>query len=278
MEKFKAAVCQMDTQDSVSENLEQAGLLLDAVCAQGVQLAVFPENVNYIGENSRAHAESIPGETSRFFCQEAVKRQIWILAGSLAERSDSGKPKNTSLLVDPRGRIAARYSKLHPFDVTLSDGLAWKESDTRTVGDEVVLADTRDLGCLGFSICYDLRFPELYRLLALKGAKIILVLANFTKNTGKDHWEVLLRARAIENGVYVIAADQWGKKPDMTSYGHSMIIDPWGNILAEVGEGVGFAVAEIDPDRVARVRGQIPSLKNRREDIYHLDSSRIRRF
>ena len=142
----------------------------------------------------------------------------------------------------------------------------------------MVLADTRDLGCLGFSICYDLRFPELYRLLALKGAKIILVPANFTKNTGKDHWEVLLRARAIENGVYVIAADQWGKKPDMTSYGHSMIIDPWGNILAEVGEGVGFAVAEIDPDRVARVRGQIPSLKNRREDIYHLDSSRIRRF
>lgn len=267
---FTAAVCQMDSQDDKQKNLDTAGRLIDEAAGRGAELVLLPETVNYIGGNRRMQAEEIPGETSRFFCEKARRHGIWLAAGSIPQVTRNGKPKNTMMLISPEGEIVCTYSKVHMFDVEIAGGTTSKESAVYTPGDRIVTADT-PLGTLGLSICYDIRFPEFFRLLALSGAQIICVSACFTEMTTRDHWETLLRARAIENSVYLLAANQIGEKPTMTAGGNSMIIDPWGRVLARAGEEAGCIYAQIDPDYEADVRRQIPSLANRREDLYRLE-------
>ena len=275
MRKYTVAVCQMDSQNEKQENLRVAGEMIAENAAKGAKIIAFPETMNFIGKGYRGQAEMIPGETADFLCGKAKEYGVWLVSGSFPEIHESGNPKNTLVLIDPEGNIRCRYSKLHMFDIKLSDGYSYKESDHNTSGDEIVLADT-ELGRLGFAICYDLRFGEMFRLMALKGAQVIFIPSSFTMNTGKDHWEALLRARAIENGVYIVAPNQIGKKSNMIAYGKSMVIDPWGEVIAKAGDRQCSILAEIDLDYEDTVRQQIPSLENRRTDMYEICSSKLR--
>ena len=274
MRKYTAAVCQMDSRDDKQANLEQAATLIAEAAAKGAAVAAFPETVNFIGKGYKYQAEPIPGPTSDFFCEQAKKYGIWLVSGSFPEEDPSGKPKNTMLLIDPEGNIRCKYSKLHMFDVEIANGPSYKESARNTAGDRIVLADT-PLGRLGFAICYDLRFDELFRIMALNGAQVIFVPSSFTMNTGKDHWEPLMRARAIENGVYMVGPAQIGEKTGMNAYGKSMVADPWGNVIARAGDRPCCVTAEIDLDYLDAVRAQVPSIFNRREDIYTVSGSRV---
>ena len=172
-------------------------------------------------------------------------------------------------MIDPDGEIIAVYRKLHTFDITMPDGTAADESARIRPGSEIVTVDTA-LGRFGLSICYDIRFPELYRIMALEGAEVIFTPASFTMQTGKDHWETILRTRAIENGCYIVAADQYGQKARFMAYGNSMVVDPWGTVIARARDKMGIIYAEIDLDYVKEIRQKMPSLKNRRGDIYEV--------
>lgn len=269
MGKFLAAACQMDSQNDKEANWKAAGVMVDEAAKKGASLVVFPEMMNFMGKGYRHQAEPIPGPTSDFMCAKAKEHGIWLVTGSFPEETENGKPKNTMLLIGPEGQIRSKYSKLHMFDVEMENGLSYCESAHNTAGNEIVLADT-ELGRLGFAICYDLRFGEMFRIMALAGAQVICLPSSFTLESGKDHWEALIRARAIENGVYILAPNQTGKKPSMNAYGNSMIVDPWGTVAARAGERPGVILAEIDLDYLESVRKQIPVLKNRREDVYRL--------
>ncbi len=275
MNKYTVAVCQMDSQGDKKENLRRAGSMIDENAAKGAKVIAFPETMNFMGKGYRHQAEQIPGETTDFLCEKAKENHIWLVSGSFPEQHGSGKPKNTLVLIDPQGNIRCKYSKLHMFDVEVENGPSYKESEYNTAGDEIVLADT-ELGRFGFAICYDLRFGEMFRLMALRGAQVIFMPSSFTMNTGKDHWEALLRARAIENGVYIVAPNQIGKKTNMIAYGKSMIIDPWGDVIARASDQPCSIMAEIDPDYIENVRRQIPSLENRRTDMYEIESERVK--
>ena len=209
-----------------------------------------------------------PGPHTEPFAEVARRRGAWILVGSTAETSDDpARPYNTSVLIAPDGSLAATYRKVHLFDVDIEAGPSDTESARVTPGDALVCADIDGVR-LGLSICYDLRFPELYRSLALAGASILTVPAAFTERTGRDHWEVLLRARAIENGAFVLAPSQIGGPPGQPAYGRSMVIDPWGTVIAQAPDAVTVVHADLDLDRVAEVRRGIPALANRRPDVY----------
>ena len=175
------------------------------------------------------------------------------------------------MLISPDGKLAAKYHKIHLFDVDIAkDGVYYKESDNVSFGEKITLCNTKEVGNIGLAICYDIRYGELFRIMALKGADIFMTPADFTLNTGKDHWEVLLRARAIENGCYVIAPNQIGRKSKFTAYGNSMIIDPWGTVIARASDKEGVITAEIDLDYCQNIRRQVLTLENRRIDIYTL--------
>lgn len=275
--KYTVAVIQMDSQNNKAANMEQAVSLIDEAATKGAKLVSLPEVMNFIGEmvSEEDYPESVPGYTTEILMQKAKEHGIYIHSGSFAEKKhDDKRFYNTSVMIDDKGKIIAKYSKIHTFDVTLPDGTVCDESARIYPGDKIVTVDT-ELGKFGFSICYDIRFPELFRLLALDGAQILLSPANFTMPTGKDHWEPILRTRAIENGCYVVAAGQIGKKPRFISYGNSMVVDPWGTVIARSKDAIGVTLAEIDLDFQDRIRGQIPSLKNRRSDVYELKLSCI---
>ncbi len=207
----------------------------------GARLVVLPEYLQYRGgdDGFRASARPIPGPYTDAFADVARRNDAWILAGSVAETSDDdARPYNTSTLIAPDGSIAARYRKIHLFDVAVDDGPVDTESARVSPGDEPVCADVDGVR-IGLTVCYDLRFPELYRTLALAGAEVLAVPSNFTERTGRDHWEVLLRARAIENGAWVVAPGQVGGPPGQPAFGRSMIIDPWGTVVAQASDGVG---------------------------------------
>jgi predicted amidohydrolase len=265
--KYIAAAVQMVAGDDKAANLREAERWLRTAAAKGARLVILPEVFIWRGSKKleREFAESIPGPTSERLAVLARELKIYLLGGSILEAiSGSNKAYNTSLLFDPAGSLLAAYRKIHLFDVDLSNGVSLRESDSRAHGAEVVAADT-ELGTLGLTVCYDLRFPELYRRLADKGARLIFVPSAFTAFTGQAHWEALLRARAIENQVYVIAADQFGKSPtSFECHGHSMIVDPWGVVLAELADGPGVISAEIDFDQLAKVRAELPALQHRR--------------
>jgi predicted amidohydrolase len=265
--KYIAAAVQMLAGDDKAANLKEAEHWVRSAAAKGARLVVLPEVFIWRGNKKmeREFAEPIPGPTSERLSRLARELGIYLLGGSILEAiPGSGKAYNTSLLFDPTGKRVASYRKIHLFDVDLANGVSLRESETRAHGGEVVVADT-ELGKLGLSVCYDLRFPELYRGHAERGAEVIFVPSAFTAFTGEAHWETLLRARAIENQVYVIAADQFGKSAkSFECHGHSMIVDPWGKILAELPDGPGVISAEIDLAYLAQVRAELPALKHRR--------------
>ena len=272
MTKFIAAAVQMDSQDDKNANLAAAEGYIREAAARGASLVVLPESMNYIGRDMAGEAETIPGgPTFRKMAELARELGIWVEAGSIYESNpeDPARPFNTTFLVRPDGTLAAKYAKLHPFDVVLPNGVTSRESDRVCPGKAIETAET-ELGKLGMAICYDVRFGEMFRIMALEGAKIFAVPANFTVNTGKDHWEVLVRARAIENECYVIAPNQMGKKPRFTAYGNSLIVDPWGTVIARASDKPGVITAEIDLDYVTKVRQSTFTLDNRRPDVYEL--------
>ena len=268
MKDFRVALVQMDSQQNKEENLRKMEERTSEAVQHGAVLVVFPETVEYIGPDMAGYASGVPGRITERFSDMARKNGVWLHAGSITEKYEK-KARNLSMLFSPEGRCVASYRKLHMFDVTVEDGPSYRESDEILPGETVCLADT-DLGRLGLSICYDLRFPQLYRLMADNGAEVLIVSANFTDPTGAAHWEPLLRARAIENTCYVLACGQCGQKPAFKAHGHSMVIDPWGRILAEAGEKEEILYADISSEVLKKTRKQIPCLQNQREDLYQL--------
>ena len=267
MRRFLAAAVQMTSTEDRARNLAEALALVDRAADRGAELVALPENVDMIGPHGPKieSAEPLDGATFSLFKAKAKERKIWLLAGSIAETSTfPGKARNTSALYSPEGKRVAVYRKIHLFDVDLADGTRFRESDIVEGGTDVVIAKTK-LAKFGLSICYDLRFPELYRALAANGAEVLFVPSAFTMQTGKDHWEVLLRARAIENTAWLIAPAQTGDHGrGRRSWGHAMIVDPWGVVVAQCSDGPGFCIAEIDPAVMEATRAAIPSLKHRK--------------
>lgn len=273
---MRAAVIQLSSQDDVGRNLERVRALVGEAARAGAQLIGLPENFAFIGEETqkREVAESTgdgaaPGPITATLVDVARAHGVWVVAGGMPEASgDAARPFNTSLLVAPDGRIVARYRKIHLFDVDLPDGTKLLESSATRAGDAPVVSDVTvgaSTAKLGMTICYDVRFPELYRKLTDAGVRIVTVPAAFTLTTGKDHWHVLLRARAIENQVFVLAPAQHGRHPrGRTTYGKSLIVDPWGDVLAQCAEGEGFATANLDFAAQDRVRASLPCLTHRR--------------
>lgn len=267
--QLPVALVQTDATDDVDANITRAAGLADDAARAGARLVALPEYLQFRGPDDgfRASARPIPGEHTAAFTAVARRRDAWILIGSLAEASDDpARPYNTSVLIGPDGSIAATYRKVHLFDVAVDAGPVDTESARVRAGDRLVTASV-DGVTFGLSICYDVRFPELYRALALAGAQVLTVPANFTERTGRDHWEVLLRARAIENGAYVLAPSQINGPPGQPAFGRSMVIDPWGTVVAQAPDTVTTIHATLDLDRVAAIRRQIPALANRRPDV-----------
>ena len=264
--KRKLAVAQMDSGASEEKNLARMRSMTKEAAEQGADLILFPEHAVYLGENMAEHAQTAEGACVRELAAIAAENHIYLHCGSLSEKTADGKPYNTSLFFDREGNLMASYRKLHLFEADIPGGASVKEADEVRAGERPVLADT-DFTKVGFAICYDLRFPELFHHMADEGAELIFLPANFTAETGAAHWECLLRARAIENTCYVMAAGQIGQKPQFHAYGHSMIIDPWGEILAEAGEEEGLIFADFDPEKIKETRRKMPSLKNARKDI-----------
>ena len=268
---MRAAAIQLNSTADKARNLEVAGRLVASAAADGAELVVLPEKWNLLGgaEELIAGAEGIEaGPTIDAARGWARELGIHLVAGSIAERAEgSERLFNTSCAIDPGGEIAAVYRKIHMFDVDVG-GVRYRESDHERAGDEIVSADLAGVE-VGLTVCYDLRFPELYRILAIRGARVITVPSAFTATTGRDHWEVLLRARAIENQVFVIAPNQFGEAPPQySSWGHSVIVDPWGVVLAEAPDGEGAIGAELDLSRQDEVRSSLPSLANRQAQAY----------
>ncbi|MGH7927058.1 MAG: carbon-nitrogen hydrolase family protein [Candidatus Binatia bacterium] len=267
--KYIAAAIQMSASDDKAANVAEAERWIREASRRGARLVALPEVFVWRGEKpkERESAETLAGATAAQMAGLARELGIYLLAGSILEEiTGSRKAYNTSMLFAPSGELLASYRKIHLFDVDLANGVSLRESSTREYGASVVVAKT-DLGAMGLTICYDLRFPELYRRLAAKGADLIFVPSAFTAFTGQAHWEPLLRARAIENQTYVIAPDQFGTSPkSFETHGHSMIVDPWGKVIAELPDGPGVITAEIDLDYLAKVRSELPALKHRRLD------------
>lgn len=265
--KCLAAAVQMLASADKTANLNEAESKIVEAARRGAQMVVLPEVFNWRGDKKeeKNFAESIPGSTSKRMAGLARELSLYLLAGSfLEEIPNQDKVYNTSLLFDPGGNLVASYRKIHLFDVAIEMGVSILESETRAAGDGAVVANT-DFCPVGLSICYDLRFPELYRMLVDKGAKVVFVPSAFTALTGEAHWEPLLRARAIENQVYVIAPNQFGNSPkSFATYGNSMIVDPWGRIVARASGGPGIVYGEINLDYLARVRRELPALSHRK--------------
>ena len=264
---FLAAVAQMTSTDDRQANRVAAEELIRRAASMGAQLVVLPEMWPYIGDNrSRlADAEDLDGPSTRLIRELSAELRVTIFGGTIAERSEDGRGvHNTAIAAGPDGALLARYRKIHLFDVDIPGGAQFRESDDVTAGDRAVVCDTA-LGRVGMTTCYDLRFPLLYERLREAGCTMVTVPSAFTAHTGKDHWEVLLRARAIEQQVYVLAADQGGwHNRGRQSHGHSMIVDPWGLVVARASDGPGLALAPIDPQRLAQVRVQLPCGRHRR--------------
>jgi len=283
MSDLVVAAVQMTSTAVVDANLTRAGELVRQAAAAGARMVGLPENFAYLGDD-RDHrlalAEALPapedagpaagvpdgpeGPILAAMRRLARDAAVWLLLGGFPERGTARRIRNTAILLDPEGRVRAIYRKLHLFDVDVPGGKRFRESEAIEPGDDLVVAGT-PWGGLGLSICYDLRFPELYRRLTAAGARLVAVPSAFTLETGKDHWHVLLRARAIENQVFLMAPAQFGAHgPSRRSYGHALVVDPWGTILAECGDHEGFALARLDFAYQDRVRAALPCLTHRR--------------
>ncbi|MEA2563244.1 MAG: deaminated glutathione amidase [Acidobacteriota bacterium] len=269
---YLAAVIQLNCTSNEQANWESARSLIERAAGYGARFVATPENTNYLGPHDEKvrRAEPLDGPTCRRFSDLARRLGIHLLLGSFNEKSDeASRCYNTSVLFGPDGGTLGVYRKMHLFDVDVPGGVRFAESDTCKPGEEVVVVDTPlgGIGCVGLSICYDLRFPELYRRMVDQGAQVLMIPSAFTLATGKDHWEPLMRARAIENQCWVMAPAQHGEHDDAglkASWGHAMIVDPWGLPVAVASDGPGIALAEIDLERVEKVRRAIPVGRHRR--------------
>jgi predicted amidohydrolase len=266
----RVAAVQLNSNGDKERNLAAAQRLIRAAATDGAEFVALPEKWNLLasGEELIVGAELLDGPSLTAARGWARELGIHLLAGSISERGAEGeKASNTSVLIGPDGKDIAVYRKIHMFDVD-AGGVSYRESEHERPGDEPVTAPVGEL-LLGMSVCYDLRFPELFRILALRGARIVAVPSAFTLATGRDHWEVLLRARAIEDQVFVVAPNQSGEAPPhYSSFGRSMIVDPWGVVLATAPDGEGFVAADLDLAAQDRVRESLPSLANRQPDAY----------
>ena len=264
---MRVAVCQLNARADRAANLATARDLLQRAADAGADLAVLPEFTDYLGPAAgQPEPEPVDGEYGRFFAKAAHELSMWVLAGSFHETGpDPAHTFNTSLVFDRSGTLAAAYRKIHLYDVEIPGRVSYHESASVAAGDAPTTV-TVDGVTIGLSICYDLRFPELYRKLVKDmGAEILLVPAAFTAHTGAAHWHLLNRARAVEDQAWVVAAAQWGKHNDKReSYGHTLVIDPWGTVLAQAPDTTGVTVADLDVDRLAAIRAELPSLANRR--------------
>jgi len=265
---FKAAMIQMRTGLSPAANIEAAARMIGEAKSAGADYVLTPEMTNILENNRERLLATIVDEDAdtslATFRELARKLGIYVHVGSLAIKVSPDRAANRGFLIDPKGAIAARYDKIHMFDVDLGNGESYRESRTYRPGEQAMLADL-PWGRLGITICYDLRFPALYRALAEAGATMLAIPSAFTRQTGEAHWHVLMRARAVENGCFVFAAAQGGKhESGRETFGHSLIVDPWGRILAEGGTEPGVVMAEIDMAEVSKARSRIPSLQHGR--------------
>jgi deaminated glutathione amidase len=270
---MRVGAVQLTSTEDTDRNLATADRLVRAAAAGGAQLVALPEKWSVLGtgEQLRAGAQTLDGQAISWAREIARELGIDLLAGSIVERvPGEEKTSNTSVHVGPDGTVKATYRKLHMFDVEV-DGMLYAESEHERAGDEVVVSDLADGTKLGMSVCYDVRFPELYRLLTRRGAEIVSIPSAFTLATTRDHWEVLLRARAIENQCFVVAPNQIGSHPGgYRSGGRSMIVDPWGLVLASAPDMEAAIVAELDPAVLRDVRRRLPALTHRRPEVYGL--------
>ncbi len=266
---FKVGCLQFCADNDLKANLKQAELLARQTHEAGADLICLPEYFAAIEVDDQTTLEKAVIEEQHpalaLFRSLAKELSVWIQLGSLPIRISETQVNNRAFLINDSGKIVARYNKIHLFDVTLKNDESYRESEAVMPGTEVVVTET-PWGKLGMSVCYDVRFPDLYRSMAKSGADFLTVPAAFTQTTGEAHWHVLLRSRAIENGCYVFAADQNGvRHTGRATYGHSLIIDPWGTILAGAGAEAGFIIADIDPAKVQEAREMVPSLRHDRE-------------
>jgi predicted amidohydrolase len=270
-ERIRVACVQMTSRADKAANLETAERLVAQAASTGADVVVLPEKWNAIGDTAVYHANAEPldgGESVAAMSEWARRQGITLIGGSIAERREGReKLSNTSAVFDSGGQIVAVYRKIHLFDVEVG-GVVYRESEAEEPGEEPVVAEVEDWR-IGLTVCYDLRFPELYRILALGGAHLVTVPAHFTTPTGKDHWHVLLRARAIENQLYVAAAAQIGETlPGKPAYGRSLIADPWGLVLAQAPDEETVITAELDRAHLEQIRAKLPSLANRQSAAY----------
>jgi predicted amidohydrolase len=269
-DRLRVACVQINSSTSKAENLERMEPLVARAAATGADLVLLPEKWNGLGSHEILLdvAESLDGgETVDAMSGWARTHGITLVGGSIAERREGReKLSNTCVVFDPQGEIAAVYRKIHMFDVEVG-GVVYRESESEEPGDGPLGCDVEGWR-LGLTVCYDLRFPELYRILAVEGAELVTVPAAFTLYTGKDHWELLLRARAVENQCYVAAANQWGVVEGKASFGRSSIVDPWGVVLAQAPDEDGVISAELDREHMERIRRTLPSLANRQPAAY----------
>lgn len=269
---IRAAAVQLNSTPDRERNLQAADSLVREAARAGAELIVLPEKWPVLGtpEQTAAAAEPLGGPSLQWARSVAAELGIDLVAGSIAERIPGDRGANLSVHVGPDGEDRARYRKIHMFDVQVG-GTRYKESEHEQPGDEAVLTHTAGGVEVGMSVCYDLRFPELYRALAVAGARVLAVASAFTLATTREHWEILLRARAIEDQAFVVAANQVGEHvPGLRSGGRSMIVDPWGVVLAQAPDEETFAIADLNLDRLAEIREQLPSLANRRPEAYRV--------
>jgi len=277
-DRIRVACVQMTSRRDKAANLETAERLLAQSAATGADVVVLPEKWNAIGDADVLHGAAEPleqGESVEAMAAWARLHGVTLVGGSITERRDGrAKLSNTSLVFDPDGNLVAVYRKIHLFDVEVG-GVTYLESEAEEPGDEPVVVDVEGWR-IGLSVCYDVRFPELYRILALDGAELLTVPAHFTTPTGKDHWHVLLRARAIENQAYVAAAAQVGETlPGKPAYGRSLVADPWGTVLAQAPDVETVVTAELDRAQLRAIRAKLPSLANRQPDAYKWPAARV---
>jgi predicted amidohydrolase len=269
-DRLRVACVQFNSSPSKADNLERMEPLVARAAATGADLVLLPEKWNGLGSHEILLDVAEPledGETVEAMSGWARTHGITLVGGSIAERRDGReKLSNTSVVFDPEGEVAAVYRKIHMFDVEVG-GVAYRESESEEPGEGPMSCEVEGWK-LGLTVCYDLRFPELYRILAVEGAEAVTVPAAFTLFTGKDHWELLLRARAVENQCYVLAANQWGVVEGKASYGRSSIVDPWGVVLAQAPDEDGVIAAELDKAHLERIRASLPSLANRQPAAY----------
>ena len=265
----RIALFQSNTGIDPAANAEALGKAIAEAAAGGAEILFTPEMSGLLDRDSTRAAKNLHREEEDDVlaaCREAAKQhRIWLHIGSLAVLVDDGKVANRGFVIDREGNIRARYDKLHLFDVDLPTGESWRESNVYSAGKDVVLVNGTPIGKLGLTICYDLRFPGLFARLAEADADVVAVPAAFTVPTGKAHWHILLRARAIEAGLFIVAAAQVGHHDDgRNTFGHSLVIDPWGEVLLDMGEQPGVGFADVDLKRISDVRGRIPALNHRR--------------